>query len=75
MIQGGDPLGQGTGGPGYRIRGEFAHNGFTQNTLKHEREFYQWLKINDERLQPVLSSSSCTRTRLILTANTLLSAK
>ena len=37
MIQGGDPLGRGTGGPGYHIRGEFSHNGFVQNTLKHER--------------------------------------
>ncbi len=35
MIQGGDPQGNGTGGPGYSIRGEFASNGF-QNDLKHE---------------------------------------
>ena len=34
MIQGGDPLGRGTGGPGYSIRGEFAGNGF-KNDLKH----------------------------------------
>ena len=34
MIQGGDPQGTGTGGPGYNIRGEFSHNGF-QNDLKH----------------------------------------
>ncbi len=34
MIQGGCPDGTGMGGPGYRIRGEFAHNGF-QNDLKH----------------------------------------
>lgn len=35
MIQGGDPLGNGTGGPGYEINGEFASNGF-KNDLKHE---------------------------------------
>ncbi len=35
MIQGGDPKGDGTGGPGYEIRGEFAANGFSQNDLKH----------------------------------------
>ena len=37
MIQGGDPAGVGTGGPGYNIKGEFAVNGFKQNDLKHER--------------------------------------
>ncbi|MBR2783390.1 MAG: peptidylprolyl isomerase [Firmicutes bacterium] len=37
MIQGGCPLGRGTGGPGYQIKGEFAGNGFKQNTLKHSR--------------------------------------
>ena len=36
MIQGGDPKGVGTGGPGYTIRGEFSANGF-QNDLKHTR--------------------------------------
>ena len=36
MIQGGDPLGMGTGGPGYNIRGEFSGNGFPNN-LRHER--------------------------------------
>ena len=36
MIQGGDPLGNGTGGPGYRIKGEFRTNG-CPNALKHKR--------------------------------------
>lgn len=36
MIQGGDPQGNGTGGPGYSIKGEFKSNG-VNNTLKHTR--------------------------------------
>ena len=34
MLQGGDPRGNGTGGPGYCIKGEFTANGF-ENNLKH----------------------------------------
>ena len=34
MIQGGCPDGNGMGGPGYSIKGEFSQNGF-KNTLKH----------------------------------------
>ena len=36
MIQGGCPKGDGTGGPGYHIKGEFAANG-VKNALKHTR--------------------------------------
>ena len=36
MIQGGDPMGEGFGGPGYSIKGEFKMNGFINN-LKHTR--------------------------------------
>ena len=36
MIQGGDPKGNGTGGPRYTIKGEFTSNGF-KNDLKHDR--------------------------------------
>lgn len=36
MIQGGCPIGNGEGGPGYVIKGEFKQNG-VQNDLKHER--------------------------------------
>lgn len=36
MIQGGDPDGQGTGGPGHSIKGEFSSNGF-DNDLSHEK--------------------------------------
>ncbi len=36
MIQGGDPTGTGTGGPGHNIKGEFSANGF-ENNLVHDR--------------------------------------
>ena len=36
MIQAGDPLGTGAGGPGFTIKGEFSANGF-KNPLSHTR--------------------------------------
>ena len=35
VIQGGDPLGNGMGGPGYQIKGEFSANG-VKNTISHQ---------------------------------------
>ncbi len=37
MAQGGDPMGNGMGGSDENIVGEFAGNGFVQNTLSHQR--------------------------------------
>ncbi len=37
MAQGGDPEGTGCGGSAETVKGEFSANGFTQNTLSHER--------------------------------------
>ncbi len=46
MIQGGCPNGNGTGST-TPIYGEFASNGFTQNTLKHERGVISMARRND----------------------------
>ncbi len=45
MIQGGDPTGTGTGGPGYGIRGEFRQNSFI-NDLKHKRGVISMARSN-----------------------------
>lgn len=46
MIQGGDPVGNGTGGPGYSIKGEFTNNGF-KNDLKHTRGVLSMARAQD----------------------------
>ena len=46
MIQGGDPMGNGTGGPGYEIPGEFANNG-VKNDLKHTRGVLSMARAQD----------------------------
>ncbi len=47
MIQGGDPMGTGMGGPGYKIKGEFLANGF-KNTLKHTRGVISMARAMDK---------------------------
>ena len=61
MIQGGCPLGNGTGGPGWNIKGEFAANG-VNNPLKHTRGVISMARaMNQQRRQPVLHhASGCT---------------
>ena len=46
VLQGGDPEGTGTGGPGYTIKGEFSENGF-DNDLKHEKGIISMARGND----------------------------
>lgn len=41
VIQGGDPKGNGTGGPGYTVKGE------TQNGLKHLKGALAWARTGD----------------------------
>ena len=53
MIQGGCPNGNGMGGPGYEINGEFAANGFRQNDLLHTTGVLSMARGND------FNSASC----------------
>ena len=46
MIQGGCPKGNGTGGPGYEIKGEFSANG-VNNPLKHTRGVISMARASD----------------------------
>ena len=51
MIQGGDPNGNGSGGPGYTIKGEFTANGF-ENNLKHERGVLSMARRSNPYVNP-----------------------
>lgn len=52
MVQGGDPEGTGSGGPGYNIKGEFLANGF-ENDLSHTRGVISWAR----RSNPYMDSA------------------
>ncbi|MBR3952396.1 MAG: peptidylprolyl isomerase [Oscillospiraceae bacterium] len=53
MIQGGDPAGNGTGGCKPEIYGEFASNGWAQNTISHKRGVISMARTSDP------NSASC----------------
>lgn len=46
VLQGGDPTGTGTDGPGYTIKGEFSANGY-ENNLKHEKGIVSMARTSD----------------------------
>lgn len=46
VLQGGDPDRDGTGGPGYTIKGEFSENGYGKNTLKHDKGVVSMARTN-----------------------------
>ena len=47
VIQGGDPKGNGSGGPGYTIEGEFSTNGHSENTLSHTKGVISMARAKD----------------------------
>ena len=47
VLQGGDPKGQGIGGPGYSIKGEFIDNGYEKNTLSHDKGIVSMARSQD----------------------------
>ena len=73
MIQGGCPDGNGMGGPGYSIRGEFAQNGF-DNAFGTRPASSPW-PAPCTRTPQAPSFSSCTRQAPIWTALTPPSAR
>ena len=48
FLRGGDPLGDGTGGPDYTIAGEFKANGFEYNHLSHTRGTISMCHLTDD---------------------------
>ena len=73
MLQGGDPDGVGTGGPGYCIRGEFSHNGF--KTIWHTLPAFSPWRAPWFPIPLAASFLSCTRRLPIWTASMPLSER
>ena len=48
VLQGGDPDGNGSGGPGYTIKGEFKNNGFDENDIKHTERIVSMARSSDK---------------------------
>jgi len=57
MIQGGDPEGDGSGGPGYTIKGEFSSNG-VKNSLSHKRGVISMARADYTGIDASLKSES-----------------
>ena len=68
MIQGGCPIGNGTGGPGWHIKGEFHPERCGQPHQAHPR-CHQHGPCHGPPTRPAASSSSCTRMLPIWTAS------
>ena len=67
MIQGGCPDGNGMGGPGYTIRGEFSQNGF-KNDLAHDPGILSMARAMHP-IPQAASSSSCMKSPRISTVH------
>ena len=48
FLRSGDPDGDGTGGPGYAIAGEFSDNGYAFNHLSHERGVISMCRLDND---------------------------
>lgn len=48
VIQGGDPKGDGTGSPGYSIKGEFASNNYKENDISHTKGTLSMARSTDK---------------------------